>query len=404
MDSSVTSQNGPSLFQLFVDAIHSLRLLGRRSLLALLGIIVGSASIVALLHIGRNAADESLRSFKDLGSDILVVSFPDPAQPNKRPLPSTLNTVSLKPAIPSIKFIAPMTLDSASVNLNGHTTGSTLVGATADLAPALGLKIKEGRFLSDFDYRETFVVVGARVARDLSINGKPLQIGHMLQIENYLFRVIGIINTLPTNALIPVAVDESVILPINGMRRLRPSPEITNVIGKVVSTADLPTTANELHRYMSERLNGRDVDVQIPQYLLDGLKRQANTFSYLLAGLGGISLLAGGVGVMNVMLMNVSERRREIGIRMALGARPRDIRDLFLLEAGILCAIGSLVGGIFGVVIAYVFTQFTGWIFSFTPESLALGCGSSLLIGLFFGLYPAISAAQLQPVQALRHV
>ena len=95
MDSSVTSQNGPSLFQLFVDAIHSLRLLGRRSLLALLGIIVGSASIVALLHIGRNAADESLRSFKDLGSDILVVSFPDPAQPNKRPLPSTLNTVAL---------------------------------------------------------------------------------------------------------------------------------------------------------------------------------------------------------------------------------------------------------------------------------------------------------------------
>ena len=152
--------------------------------------------------------------------------------------------------------------------------------------------------------------------------------------------MIGIINTLPTNALIPVAVDESVILPINGMRRLRPSPEITNVIGKVVSTADLPTTANELHRYMSERLNGRDVDVQIPQYLLDGLKRQANTFSYLLAGLGGISLLAGGVGVMNVMLMNVSERRREIGIRMALGARPRDIRDLFLLEAGILCPIG----------------------------------------------------------------
>ena len=396
-------RHGLSPSQLLTESIHSLRLLGRRSLLALLGIVVGSASIIALLNIGRSAADESIRAFNDLGTDTLVVSFPNSPQ-NKRPVPSTLNTDTLKQAVPAIVHIAPITIHSARVSLNGQIAEATLVGTTTDLAPALGLKISEGRFLSDFDHRETFAVVGARVARDLGAKGNPLKVGDMLRIENYLFQVIGIAQSLPTSSLMPVAIDESVILPIEGMRRLRPSPEIGSVIGKVAATTDLPATAKALHNYLTRWLDGREVEVQIPQHLLDGLKRQASTFSYLLAGLGGISLLVGGVGVMNVMLMNVSERRREIGVRMALGARPRDIRNLFLLEAGTLSVVGAVLGGVLGLVVAYGFTRVSGWQFSFAPESLLLGCGSSLLIGLFFGLYPAISAARLQPVQALRNV
>jgi len=204
--------------------------------------------------------------------------------------------------------------------------------------------------------------------------------------------------------LTPVIVDESVMLPIGGIRRLRPDMEIASVIGKASATSDLPAAAEALRDYLSGWANGSEVEVHIPQHLLDGLKRQASTFTYLLAGLGGISLLVGGVGVMNVMLMNVSERRREIGVRMALGARPRDIRHLFLLEAAALSIAGAVLGGILGLAAAYVFTRFSGWQFLFTPESLLLGCGSSLLIGLFFGLYPAISAARLQPAQALRNV
>lgn len=372
-------------------------------MLALLGIIVGSASIIALLNIGRNAADESIRAFKDLGTDTLVVSFPYSPQ-NKRPLPSTLNTNALKEAVPAIMHVAPITIHSARVSLNGQATEATIVGTTAGLAATLGLQIQVGRFLSDFDRRETFVVVGARVARDLGAKGTPLQVGDLLRIDSYLFQVIGIAKSLPASSLIPVAVDESVILPIDGMRRLRPAPEIGSVIAKVAPTADLPAAAKVLRNYLIGWLNGRGVEVQIPQHLLDGLKRQANTFSYLLAGLGGISLLVGGVGVMNVMLMNVSERRIEIGVRMALGARPRDIRSLFLMEAGILSVAGALLGALLGLLIAYVFTLVSGWKFRLAPESLLLGCGSSLLIGLFFGLYPAISASRLQPVQALRDV
>lgn len=403
MHKSFPRRYGPSPSQLFAESIVSLRLLGRRSLLALLGIVVGCASIVALLNIGRNAANESLRAFKDLGTDTLIASLQHSLQ-NKRPLSLTLDTIALKKAVPAIAHVAPITMYSTRVTLNGQAAVATLVGTTADLAPILGLQIQKGRFLSEFDHRESFVVVGARVAQDLGAKGNPLQVGDLLRIENYLFQVIGITESLPTSSFTPVPLDESVILPIEGIRRLLPTPEIGSVVSKVTVTDDLPTTAKALHTYLTKFLNGREVEVQIPQRLLDNLKRQANTFSYLLAGLGGISLLVGGVGVMNVMLMNISERRIEIGVRTALGARPRDICSLFLLEAGTLSIVGSLLGAILGVAVAYAFTRISAWQFTLVPESLLLGCGSSLLIGLFFGLYPAISAARLQPVQALRDV
>lgn len=161
-------------------------------------------------------------------------------------------------------------------------------------------------------------------------------------------------------------------------------------------------SVQDLRVYLEGVFKGRDVEVLVPQQLIDSLTRQSNTFSYLLAGLGGISLLVGGAGVMNVMLMNVSERRREIGVRMALGARARDIRMLFLLEAACLSVTGSLVGAAVGLLSAFLFVWFSGWRFTLALESLPMGMGSSLLIGLFFGLYPAVTASRMQPVQALR--
>lgn len=196
--------------------------------------------------------------------------------------------------------------------------------------------------------------------------------------------------------------DLSIMVPIDGLRRLHSSPEVGSILARADPAADLAVTAHDLQQYLQDQLGGRPVDVQIPRQLLDGLKHQADTFSYLLAGLGGISLLVGGVGVMNVMLMNVAERRREIGVRLALGARPRDIRALFLLEAGALSIAGALLGALLGLLSAYAFSRYSGWTFSLAPYSLPLGVGSSLLIGVFFGIHPAVSAARLHPVEALR--
>lgn len=398
---AIESLTAPSWSQRVAESVDSLRLQGRRSVLALLGIVVGSASIIALLNIGRNAAEEAMRTFKDMGTDTLVVSFPFAVQ-KKQPLPITVGTQWIRHALPDISHIAPITQHSVRINREGAKADASLVGTTAGLAEIMGIRLQEGRFISAFDQRATFVVVGARVANDLRVHGRALRVNDVLQIDHYLFQVIGIAARQPPNPLLPIVVDESVLIPIEGMRRLSPSAEMGNIVVKVMPAANLSATAQALEALLSEKLDGREVNVQIPQQLLDGLKRQANTFTYLLAGLGAISLLVAGVCVMNVMLMNVAERRREIGVRMALGARQRDIRTLFLLEAATLSVAGASLGALLGVVAAYVFSRFSGWQFRLSLESLPLGIGSSLLIGLCFGLFPAISASRLSPVRALR--
>ena len=241
----------------------------------------------------------------------------------------------------------------------------------------------------------------ADVAEELGSLGKPLKIGDAVRINNYFFDVIGIAEKLPSMPLMPFALDESVLIPIEGMRRLDPRPEITDILFKAEGT-DLLALSEMIRNYLMKVFDSREINVHVPQQLIDGLRHQARTFSYLLAALGGISLLGGGVGVMNVMLMIVAERKREIGIRVALGARQRDIRNLFLLEAVNLAIFGALLGALLGISISFLFAFFSGWEFKFSTTALTFGISSSLLTGVFFGLYPAILASKLQPAEALR--
>ncbi|WP_248803122.1 ABC transporter permease [Pseudomonas sp. MWU13-2100] len=390
-----------SASQLFHEAFVSLRTLGRRSLLALLGIVIGSSSVIALLNIGHNAAQEASAIFKDMGTDTLSVQFPGNAD-TRTPMPASLDVLSLSKALPGLLYIAPITLSSSAVVFHGRTTNANLVGSTEQLMGAMRLQLDEGRFISDFDHGETYVVVGHKIAQALGKPGDPLRLGERIRIDDYLFQVIGIVRSQPAAILIPVQADDSLFLPLEGLRRVMSNPQISNLIVRVAPGQDTNQLADALTRTLKQTLRAREVEVQVPQQMIDGMTRQSRTFGYLLMALGGISLVGGGVGVMNVMLMNVSERRREIGVRMALGARRKDIRNLFLLEALTLTAVGALSGALLGTTAAYLYARMSGWQFSLAVLSLPLGVGSTLLVGLFFGLYPAISASRLQPVEALR--
>ncbi|MEN5090807.1 ABC transporter permease [Pseudomonas protegens] len=390
-----------SASQLLHEAFVSLRTLGKRSILALLGIVIGSSSVVALINIGHNAAEDAAAIFQDMGTDTLAVQFPD-ASGARTPMPAVLDIATLYKALPSLLHIAPVALFSGPVVFQGRTTNANLVGSTAALTDAMRLQLQEGRFLSEFDAAETYAVVGAQVAQALSQPHDPLRLGDRIRINDYLFQVIGILHPQPAAVLIPVQTNESLFVPLEGMRRISSSAQISNLIARAGPSQDMNQLAAALGDALKKQLPGRSVEVQIPQKIIDGMTRQSRTFGYLLMALGGISLVGGGVGVMNVMLMNVSERRREIGIRMALGARRRDIRNLFLLEAVTLTAVGALSGAVLGMSAAYLYARVSGWQFSLASASLPLGIGSTLLIGLFFGLYPAISASRLQPVEALR--
>ncbi|MBP5117510.1 ABC transporter permease [Pseudomonas protegens] len=390
-----------SASQLLHEAFVSLRTLGKRSILALLGIVIGSSSVVALINIGHNAAEDAAAIFQNMGTDTLVARFPASAD-SRTPLPAALDTRALSQAVPSLINIAPTVLLSATLIRNGRSANASVVGATAELAPAMRLQLREGRFLSDFDQNEIYAVIGHQVAQTLGAAGAPLQLGDRVRINDYLFLVIGILQNQPSAVLVPIQANDSVFLPQGSMRRIFPSPQIDNVVTRVAGGQNMEQVAAAMTQALKKILRGREVEVQVPQQIIDGMTRQSRTFGYLLMALGGISLVGGGVGVMNVMLMNVSERRREIGIRMALGARQKDIRNLFLLEAVSLTAVGALSGAILGVASALIYARMSGWHFSLAGAALPLGIGSTLLVGLFFGLYPAISASRLQPVEALR--
>ena len=390
-----------SASQLLHEAFVSLRTLGKRSILALLGIVIGSSSVVALINIGHNAAEDAAAIFQNMGTDTLVARFPASAD-SRTPLPAALDTRALSQAVPSLINIAPTVLLSATLIRNGRSANASVVGATAELAPAMRLQLREGRFLSDFDQNEIYAVIGHQVAQTLGAAGAPLQLGDRVRINDYLFLVIGILQNQPSAVLVPIQANDSVFLPQGSMRRIFPSPQIDNVVTRVAGGQNMEQVAAAMTQALKKILRGREVEVQVPQQIIDGMTRQSRTFGYLLMALGGISLVGGGVGVMNVMLMNVSERRREIGIRMALGARQKDIRNLFLLEAVSLTAVGALSEAILGVASAFIYARMSGWHFSLAGAALPLGIGSTLLVGLFFGLYPAISASRLQPVEALR--
>ncbi|MDR2450628.1 MAG: ABC transporter permease [Candidatus Accumulibacter sp.] len=378
-----------------LESFDRLRCLGRRSVLALSGIAVGCAAVVALLNIGHNAARDAIAAFQGLGAHLLVAGFR--AQPGvTRPAPAALDRTALAAAVPGLEQAAPILSYATDVHHAGRSASAMILGTTANLAAVLDLRLARGRFLSDFDVSSTYAVAGARVARELK-----LQTGDRLRMDGYVFEVVGIAAALPRNPLLPVSADDTVFVPIAGMRRFLAAPEINHVLARGRDTARLDADAQALKTWL-EGVSGRTVDVQIPRHLLDGLSRQSATFTRLLAGLGGISLLVGGVGVMNVMLMSVGERRREIGVRLALGARGRDIRHLFLAEAALLSIAGALAGTLLGLAAAYGFVRFSGWRFALSALSLPLGILSSLAVGLFFGLHPALAAARLQPVQALR--
>jgi putative ABC transport system permease protein len=390
-----------SLSQLLHEALVSLRTLGKRSMLALLGIVIGSMSVVALINIGHNAGNDAAKIFKDMGTDTLIARF-SPKGGGSVPMRSQLDFNAIRQATRGISHISALSLTHASMVFQGHTAAGYVVGTTPEIEQTMRLTLREGRFLSSFDGNETYGVIGAQLAQSLGNPGNPLKVGSRVRIKDYLFLVVGVLQNQPQATLMPIRANESLFIPAEGMRRIHDTPQIDSVILRADPDLDMELVAQAAAGALQSQLTDHDIDITVPQQLIDGMTQQSRTFTYLLLALGGISLVGGGVGVMNVMLMNVSERRREIGIRMALGARRRDIRNLFLIEAVTLAAVGALCGALMGIAVACLYAWLSSWEFALAPAALPLGLVSTLLVGLFFGIYPAVSASRLQPVEALR--
>ena len=390
----------PAVTQVVEDAIDSFRTMGKRSVLALLGIVIGSGSIVAVINVGHNTSQEAAKIFQGMGVDTLFAKLNDEQRFKDSFL--GMDAANIRGLDLQHLMVAPVSEVSGKAGFNRLYIDVRIVGTEPALIEVLKLSISRGRFLHEFDRDDNVVVLGHTVATSLSSNGLGIQVGEWLKINNYLFKVFGVLQPAMESMLSPVLTNHSLFMPLQGLARVDSGAAITDVIMRVGPAQKIELVVPQVMERLSAAFKTRTVEIVVAQQMIDAMNRQNKTFHYLLIALGIITLVGGGVAVMNVMYMNVSERRIEIGLRMAIGARRQDIRNLFLVEALALSTLGAVLGAGVGIALAWLYAVISGWAFELAMLSIPLGVSSTLLVGVFFGLKPAIAASRLTPVEALR--
>lgn len=373
------------------EAVASLRAQGRRSVLALLGVMIGSASIVALMSFSHIARTEVMARFKEVGVDTVQIS-PDTGNPDWLQ-PDLLDAVVR--ADPRVLVTAPMSVGRATVRIGGVATSASVAAISTDAFEILKLNVSTGRDLSSVDGCNGAVVLGARAAKETRAKADDIAF-----IDGYGFQVVGILPHAGMQTLNPVNPDETAFVGLSCARRVMPRTGFSHALVRVQSDIDASDWASGVQRQMSGR--GQAVKVLTPKEMIAAMKSQMNLMSAILVAIGSVSLLVGGVGVMNVMLMSVMERRREIGLRAAIGATPSEIVFIFIVEAVALSVGGGLLGALAGVGLTALGCLVLPISFAFDPMVLLWGTGIAGAVGLVFGIHPAVSASRILPVEALR--
>ena len=378
------------------EAAASLYGAKQRSLLALIGIVVGIGSVIALVSIGLIFKQEALKQFKELGTDSLSVRSGFGAEGIDLDI-----ALALADETPSIAAVAPWVggYDSM-VHAGKELMRNQVLGVTESFRSLRKLQMESGRFLSDLDYRQYYCVVGSEVSDLLRQAGVGEIIGARIKLQGRLHTVVGVLKPAPATS--DIDANKTAFVPITAALRTFSSSEIQRIQARMAPDAHYSDATADALAYFNRTQPHLDVEVISAMRLIEQIQRQMQLITLLLGAIGSIALIVGGVGIMNVMLVSVAERRKEIGVRRALGARRRDIQNQFLTESFILSMVGGLLGILLGLGSSLAICLFTGWEFSVSLTSILLGLGVSSAVGFFFGLYPANRAARLDPIIALQ--
>lgn len=386
-----------------------------RTVLALIGIIIGVSAVIIVVSIGMGAQREVLSKIDDMGTNLIIVNAGVPITRGgmtffPRP-PSTLTIKdgeSLFMQISKIEQFSPYQSRSFNVKYQNASVYVTVAGTSPEFAEITNYKIASGDYFAHFE-DESFArvaVLGYRVKDALFEHLDP--VGETVYIGNQPFRVIGWLEEKGSDVS-GSDQDNFVFIPINtGLRRVFNQNYLRSIYLQLSSFDRLDDTVNEISEILRHNHNlvrfDRDDDFTIitQEDIIEAYKETADSFTALITGIAGISLLIGGVGVLSIMLIAIRERSREIGLRMSVGARRSDIMLQFIIEASILGTAGGLLGIAIGMVVSYGLILFADWTLAISVPSIVISFFFSFIVGMFFGVYPAYKASLLNPITALR--
>ncbi|MBE9242712.1 ABC transporter permease [Synechocystis salina] len=386
-----------------------------RSSLTMLGIVIGNASVVAMLGIGQGAQELATSQLEDLGPNVLFV-LPG-SQRNRRAsfnLPKTLvlsDAEAIADQVPSVAGVAPEINRRLLVSHRSLNTNATVVGTTPEYPAIRNFAVAQGRFLNilDLERHRRVAVLGSEIADRLYQTQTPL--GQNIRINNITFEVIGVMETKGSS--LGSNQDEFIFIPLDTMVAQlvgRTSPygiELSWINVKAQDGDSVRAATFQMENLLRLRHNIQngedDFGVSSAKQMLDIVNTITGGLTILLAAIAGISLIVGGIGVMNIMLVSVTERTQEIGLRKALGAGEQDILSQFLIEAVIVSASGGVIGVVLGMAIVAIVGALSPLITIISPTAVVVSLTISGSIGLFFGVVPARQAAKLDPIVALRN-
>jgi putative ABC transport system permease protein len=382
------------------EAWTSLMATKQRTFLALFGIIIAIASVIGLVSTGGMITEEAMTQFKTLGTDKLFIRIYDYYPNGNRTLSALDIALSIDEKVSCIKQMSPYVRLRLVHAKEGNNIGITGFGVQESFTRLFKLSVAHGRFITNLDAQQHFVVLGAEAAERLELRDDAERlIGKKIALNTNTYIIIGILNTLAGDTK---GLNEAIFVPIGHAFFIEDSESVSHIIAQMHANVDEKECAQAAKDYLLRRSPWLDMSIRTADHLLAQMHEQQELLDTLLLAIGSISLLIGGVSIMNVLLISVSERRQEIGIRAALGAKRQDIRMQFLIEATILSVIGGLLGTLLGISITYGVAWYQEWTFSVDANVLLMGIGISLITGIFFGFLPAHKAANLNPIDALR--
>jgi putative ABC transport system permease protein len=369
-----------------------------RSALTMLGVVIGVASVVALVSIGQAASSQIAGQITSLGSNLLLVT-PDGGSE------LTLDDASAVASLPGVAGVAPEISTRTRIVADGESTTTTVLGTTPDYSRIRDYDVWQGSFLTDAAVERglRMAVLGHTTAEDLGLGADA--VGSEITVGGMPYTVIGILQ--PSGSVL--GSDDQVIVPVSTVQAhlTGSASTLSSLSISVTDPASVAATKADLVAHLRTRHEIADADDDdfslIDQsQILDTVSTVTGLLTTLLAGIAAISLVVGGIGIMNIMLVSVRERTREIGIRKAIGAKSRDILLQFLVEALVLSLIGGLIGMVLGLGLSALVGAVAGWGFTFSPFVVAAAAGFALGVGVLFGVWPARQAARLDPISALR--